>query len=127
MVPTAGVGSVIPDADLRAAVASLIQSKLVGTRGFVERTGARGFLHLTSEKSRIGPNALAAVGAVSGGLRFSTPGRLVVIERGDAGYRVLVRARVASEVVVVYDWQHADLDGIGAALLDVLGAMLTDQ
>lgn len=112
----------LPDVDFHAAVASLLYSKIATPR-FVERTGARGFLHLTRSRSRVGPNTLATVGTVSGGLRFCTPGRLVLIERGAEGYRVLVRARVVGEVIVVYDALHDDVDGIGEALLDMLGMM----
>lgn len=112
----------LPDVDFRAAVASLLYSKIATPR-FVSRTGARGFLHLTSSTSRIGPNALATVGAVSGGLRFTTPGRLVVIERNHDGYRVLVRTLVGGGVIVVYDALHEDVESIGPTLLDVLGAM----
>ncbi len=107
------------DEHLRTAVASLLYSK-IATPGFVSRTGARGFLRLTSSRSRIG-GGLATPGTVSGGLRFSVGDRLVVIERTVEGYRVLVRARVASEVVVLYDEQHADAESVAPALLDVLG------
>ena len=112
----------LPDLDFHAAVASLLYSK-IATPSFMERTGARGFLHLTRSRSRIGPKVLATVGAVSGGLRFSTPDRLVVIERNHDGYRVVVRARVVGEVITVYDQLHVDLDSIGPTLLDVLGTM----
>jgi hypothetical protein len=103
----------------RRTVASLIYSKIVGTRGFVTGTGARGFLHLSSKRSRIG-QGLATVGPVTGGLRFSTADRLVVIERCDAGYRVLVRAFVGGMPLVFYDELHADVNNIPRALLRVL-------
>lgn len=110
------------DHDLRRAVASLLYGKIAGDRRFVARTGARGFLRLTKSGSRIGPKTLATVGPVSGGLRFSTQDRVVVIERGHAGYRVLARANVAGAVLVLYDCWHGDVDSIAPALLDALGA-----
>ncbi len=111
---------VIPDAEIRAAVANLLYAKLAGDRRFVSRTDARGFLHLTSARSRIGQKGIATVGPVSGGLRFSTPDRLVVIERC-GGYRVLVRSLVGGYPVVLYDRNHAVVDSIAPALLDLFG------
>ena len=110
------------DADLRAAVARLIEAKITGTRGFVARTGARAFLRLYRSTSRIG-QGLATVGPVSGGFRFSTPDRVVVIERGAMGYRVLVRSFVGGFPIVFYDRWHEDLDTVAPALIDVLPVM----
>ena len=109
----------LADEDMRRVVARLIESKLVGTPGFVSRTGARGFLHLSSGRSRIG-GGLATGGPVSGGLRFSTPDRLVVIERCELGYRVLVRSFVGGFPMVWCDRIHDDIECIVPALLDAL-------
>lgn len=112
----------IPDHDLRRSVARMIEAKIVNHRDFVARTGARAFLRLHRGSSRIG-QGLATVGPVSGGFRFSTPDRVVVIERNGTGYRVLVRAFVGGFALVFYDRTHADLDSIAPALLDVLPVM----
>ncbi len=119
MVPAAGVGGMIPERELCRSVARMIEAKIAGNPRFVSRTGARAFLRLHRSTSRIGQQ-LATVGPVSGGLRFSTPDRLVVIERSDVGYRVLVRSIVGGFPVVWLDEVHADVDSIVPALLDAL-------